>query len=231
MRLSQSSRSLSTAGGSRGSRSLLGDRPATAAASMSELPNLPGIKRDFTSTNPKLYREYMASKQSLEDTSSMLDTGSSLAGYDFGDAQAYAEMAEALSPYPSTANAYNDINGRYSLRSQMGDRLSKSRSLPYCSTDNAPAFVIDKKDKCRFLAYFTDKKLPDEYDRQNTKRSRKVEIVLDMNTNEITEPRVNNSGLLQGKILKSMPVQKPAVKLGVMLLWSTLSQISILVHN
>merc|ERR1719446_1697737 len=123
-------------------------------------------------------------------------------------------MIEALSPFPQQGSAYNDLNGRYSLCSQRGDRLSKSRSLPYCSLENVPSFVKDKTEICRFLAYFTDKKLPDEYDRPDTKRSRKVEIVFNVDDNgiEITEPKVNNSGLLQGKILKSMPVQKPAGK-------------------
>jgi hypothetical protein len=211
MRLSTSSRSLTTAGGPRGSRKMISDRPATAA-SYSELPNLPGIKRDFSATNPKLYRQFMASKSqtSLNDTVE----GQSLMSYTFADAQETASMIEALSPFPQQGNAYNDLNGRYSLCSQRGDRLSKSRSLPYCSLDNVPSFVKDKNEKCRFLAYFTDKKLPDEYDRPDTKRSRKVEIVFNVDDNgiEITEPKVNNSGLLQGKILKSMPVQKPAGK-------------------
>jgi hypothetical protein len=181
---------------------------------MSELPNLPGIRRDISAANPKLYKEFMAS-QSAEgfgsQTDSMVDTSSDLASY-FDDPVNRDMLTSALSPYPSQGEAFNDVKGRYSMKSQMSDRLSKTRSLPYSSIENVPSFVKSKKETCRFLAFFRDKSMPDEIERPTTKHSRKVEISIhtdDMSI-EITEPKVSNCGLLQGKILRRHQIMKPA---------------------
>jgi len=180
-------------------------------SSVTELPNLPGIRRDISASNPKLYREFMASQGISMSQESTMDSSQDLMSY-FEDPENREFLSTALSPYPSQGNAYNDVTGRYSMKSQQSDRMSKSRSLPYSSTENVPAFVKSKKETCRFLAYFRDKRLPDEIERSTTKRSRKVEIVLhiDDNSIEITEPKVNNCGLLQGKILRRHQIMKPA---------------------
>ena len=194
------------------SRGDMGGRPATA--SLTELPNLPGIRRDISASNPKLYKEFMASQgidASASQSMVMRNSRSELQSY-FDDPVNQDFLSTTLSPYPSQGNAYNDVNGRYSMRSQQSDRLSKSRSLPYCSIDNAPAFVKSKKEQCRFLAYFREKPLPDEIVKPTTKLSRKVEITIhvDDNTIEITEPKVNNCGLMQGRILRRHQIMKPA---------------------
>jgi len=202
MRLSQSSRSLITADGSR-------SRPMTS--SLTELPNLPGIRRDLSASNPRLYKEFMASTRGSEELG---DTGfdagqDSLMSY-FEDPENRAYLSQALSPYPSQGNAYNDVGGRYSMRSQQSDRLSKSRSLPYCSLDSAPAFVKSKKECCRFLAFFKEAPLPDEIVKATTKLSRKVEITvhIDDNSIEINEPKVSNCGLMQGRVLRRHQIMK-----------------------
>lgn len=88
--------------------------------------------------------------------------------------------------------------------------MNKSRSLPYCSLENAPSFVNNNKRVCSFTAYFTEV-TPENMLEQA--RSRKVEISLHLedNTIEINEPRINNSGLLQGKMLRRLQIEKPAI--------------------
>lgn len=189
------------------------------SVSMNDLPNLPGIRRDISAANPKLYREFKASQGgvgfgSLETTSrastanpatnnnagytpvgtpyTPVEGEDSLMAY-FENQNKLMEYSKSLQSFPAQGGAYNDITGRYrystfsiffgslsmqlrsphhklliiltlfhifdspifSLRSQQQDRLSKSRSLPYCRLDSAPAFVSNSKRVCRFLAYFT----------------------------------------------------------------------------
>ncbi len=61
---------------------------------------------------------------------------------------------------------------------------------------------------CRFLAYFDEKTI--DNGREMT-RARTVEIVFhaEDNTLEITEQKIRNSGIVQGKILKRHQVCKP----------------------
>lgn len=117
------------------------------------------------------------------------------------------EFSKSLQAFPSQGGAYNDISGRYSLHSQQQDRLSKSRSLPYCSLDHAPSFVSNNKRVCRFVAHFTETAPHNELE---PIRTRKVEISyhVEDNTIEITEPTTRNSGLQQGKILKRHQIAK-----------------------
>ena len=188
-----------------------------SSMSMDALPNLPGVRRDPSSLNPKLYREFKASRQaSVESLDGMVDSRAetpavevenSLASY-FENPERFGEFNKSLNFYPSQGKAYNDTSGRYSLRSQQADRLAHSRSLPYCSLDNAPPFVVNDKRTLRFYAYF-EEEAPENL--LETKRARLVEIDVGLADNaiQITEPAVLNSGLSQGKILKKHQVPKP----------------------
>lgn len=193
----------------------------TPSISVKDLPNLPGIRRDISTANPKLYREFKLSQGKaagqgpLEvDPRSRLSTPytpvegeDSLISY-FENQNKLMEYSKSLSAFPQQGGAYNDISGRYSLRSQQQDRLNKSRSLPYCSLDSVPSFVNNNKQVCRFLAHFTELSPLNMLEQV---RTRKVEISfhLEDNTIEISEPRINNSGLLQGKMLKRHQITKP----------------------
>lgn len=181
------------------------------------IPNLPGVRKSAAATNPKLYKEFMLSKSQsalLEDTvfgNNGLEDDHSVAD-SFLDASIRLQelhSSKSLSAFPSQGGSYNDLSGRYSLRSQQQDRLSKSMSLPYCSLESVPAFVSNTDRTCRFIAYY-DEDTPENL--LELTRSRKVEIIYytDDDTIEINEPRVKNSGLVQGKILKRHKIVKNA---------------------
>ena len=183
---------------------------------MDQLPNLPGVRRDVSSLNPKLYREFKASRQAAEGSQDgtsraqtpAVEAENSLASY-FENPERFSEFNKSLNFYPSEGKQYNDIDGRYSLRSQQQDRLSHSRSLPYCSLENAPRFVVNDTRTFKFFAYF-EEEAPENL--LETKRARNVEICVGLSdsTLEIVEPAVLNSGLSQGKVLKKHQVPKPA---------------------
>jgi len=154
-------------------------------------------------------REELKRAESRDNPDAFLaeDDNSSFASY-LEDTSRIQEMSRSLSSFPSTAQSFNDISGRYSLRSQQKDKLTKSLSLPFCSLDTAPSFVVNSGEKsCRFLAYFTET-VPENL--SESVRSRKVEIVyfLEDNTIEIVEPKERNSGLNQGKVLKRHQIAK-----------------------
>ena len=130
----------------------------TSTKSMTDLPNLPGVRRDVKALNPKLYKEFQASRQGSEGDlgETQPEMQDSLESY-FENPENFELLSKSLSAFPNEGSAYNDINGRYSLRSQQADRLSRSRSLPYCSLDNAPAYVIADARVLRYFAFFEDK--------------------------------------------------------------------------
>jgi len=176
--------------------------------SFNDLPNLPGVRRDVSAINPKLYKQFKASQSrgSLleEEVASFAEDNNSYAS--FAEEASRMELSRVLSPFPQNAGSFNDTAGRYSLVSQRKDRVDKKMPLPYSSTESLPAFVTNTSRVCRFLAYFTD--LPTE---NTDERSRKVEIklYLEDNTIEINEPRIENSGITQGKFLKRHQIFKP----------------------
>jgi len=193
--------------------------------SITDLPNLPGIRPNVGATNPKLYREFKASRQGSRPGAGEIAVGdegfsryqsiatpiieeeNSLMSY-FQNADKLRDISKSISPFPATGAAYNDVNGRYSLRSQQADRVNGSRALPYSSLDRAPAFVKNNAQSCTFKAEFMEE-APENL--LETVRTRVVEVTfhLEDNTMEMNEPRVENSGLSQGKVLKRHQVPKP----------------------
>jgi len=169
------------------------------------LPSLPGIPRRTYTANPKLLRD---SNGSLGEASNAIDDRSAAALSLFADLDSFEEASVSVMGYPEQGSAFNDINGRYSLRSQQRDRNTKTRSLPFSSLDSVPSFVVDDHRQCRFIAYFTEE-VPSNL--TEPVRSRRVEISyhVEDNTMEVVEPRVHNSGLLQGKLLRRHHVAKP----------------------
>jgi hypothetical protein len=179
---------------------------------MPELPNLPGVRRDLSLINPKLYREYKASlsQDSLhEEPMPRVEEENSLMSYFENSQQKAHEFSQILSPFPATGGAYNDISGRYSLVSQQQDRLRKSRSLPYTSTNNLPSYITNEGRVCSFIAYFTE--VPRE-GIENRSRVVFIKFFMEDNSLEMIEPRVENSGTTQGKFLKRHKVSKGDTK-------------------
>jgi hypothetical protein len=174
-------------------------------SSVTELPNLPGVRRDVSLINPKLYKQFKASQSSLDEdlgSSSLIEEQGSL----FSTFDDVSQLSKSLTAFPRDGSAYNDVTGRYSLYSQKKDRIAKKLPLPYSSTNSLPSFVTNTAHTAHFLAFF-DEAASDVTE----ERSRKVEIkvYLEDNSLEIIEPRVENSGTVQGKFLKRHQVFKP----------------------
>lgn len=187
-------------------------KKSTSTSQLMDLPNLPGVKKDLSEINPKLYKEFKAATVPLDESFLQASISKveepSLDEY-IQDPSKYDLLQKSLNPYPTCGVAFNDVyGGRYSLTAQKRDVLTKSRSLPYCSLDSAPSFVRNADMACRFLAYFDEKTI--DNGREMT-RARTVEIVFhaEDNTLEITEQKIRNSGIVQGKILKRHQVCKP----------------------
>lgn len=192
----------------------------STSISFNDLPNLPGVRRDISQINPKLYSQFRASRShELLPTPGSPGFGiaeeeglpeeDSLLSY-FEDPSKAGQFSRILSPFPSDGSAYNDISGRYSLVSQRKDRVLKTRTLPYSSTDNLPLYVRQGSRVCRFLAYFYEPATE-----VTDTRCRKVEIkvYLEDNSIEIIEPRIENSGSVQGKFLKRHQIFKPMARI------------------
>lgn len=174
---------------------------------MADLPNLPGVRRDVSLINPKLYKQFKASQSRgghEEDNGSLVNEDTSL--FSFFDDSSRLDLSRSLSAFPRDGSAYNDVGGRYSLVSQKRDRAAKKLPLPYSSTESLPPFVTNSSHVAHFLAFF-DEPATDVTE----ERSRKVEIKLFLEDNsiEIIEPKVENSGSVQGKFLKRHQIFKP----------------------
>ncbi len=182
---------------------------SVSSTTLLQLPNLPGVKSNVASINPKIYKEFKASQNEgySQQDSQVLNRIESIESY-FDTPESLEYFKSALNPFPKSVENYNDISGRCGLRSQHSARLNKTRSLPYCNLNQAPAFVMNDPKVCRFLGYFSDPTL--ENGREIIK-SRVIELTfyLEDNTLEINEKKVNNCGILQGKILKRHQVLKP----------------------
>lgn len=184
---------------------------SVSSVSMPELPNLPGVRRDLSLINPKLYREFKASmsQESLhEEPMPRVEEENSLMSY-FENSSKVHEFSQILSPFPANGRAYNDISGRYSLVSQQQDRLKKTRALPYSSSGDLPAFITNEGRVCSFIAYFNEVPREGIEDRS---RVVFIKLFLEDNSIEMVEPRVENSGTTQGKFLKRHQVFKTGTR-------------------
>lgn len=168
-----------------------------SAQSSFALPNLPGYRRN-TPAGQNL-------RSSAPGTPGLPVEASAEF---FADLDAFEEMSASINSYPEKGSAFNDVSGRYSIRSQRQDRVSKTRALPFSSLDSVPSFVLDDKRTCRFVAIF-DEIVPANL--RDPIRTRKVHIsyFIEDNTLEIIEPIQANTGLMQGKIVRRHQVVKP----------------------
>ena len=109
----------------------------------------------------------------------------------FEDSNKVLDLSKSLSLYPSQSGSFNDLTGRYSLRSQQQDRKNNQRNLPFSSLDSVKSFVNSNKLVCTFVAFFTE-----NFEKTIGEQSRKVHIKfhLEDDTMEVVEPRIENSG-------------------------------------
>ena len=110
------------------------------------------------------------------------------------------DLKLSIQAFPAQADSFNDVNGRYSLRSQQIDRSLNVKAIPYSNLDGAPHFVANEKEPlCRILAYYIES-VP--YNGIEQERARKVEIIfyLEDSTLEIIEQYIPNCGIIQGNL-------------------------------
>lgn len=177
---------------------------SASGLTMGEIPNLPGVRRSVAASSPAIWKQYK-STQNL-DADPVQEQNSLVSYFDSIEFPG----GNNASIFPAEGNSFNDINGRYSLRSQNQDRLNHSRSLPFCRPDTVPSFVFDNVKVCRFTAFFTEA-ISDHGNERDRSRKVEISVFLEDSSIEIVEPRVEDSGLVQGKLLKRHQVAKPPV--------------------
>lgn len=168
--------------------------------SIADLPNLPGVRRSNLSSNPTLFKEY------LRDNLGASNHIKSDSFYD--DKDALDQLSASLYAYPADAKSFNDTSGRYSLRSAQSDRKSNTRALPYSNIGKAPSFVTNNDQMCNFTAYFVEQ-VPENLDESTRVRVVDITVYVVDEAIEIREPRIANSGLNQGKLVKKNRFLKP----------------------
>lgn len=143
----------------------------------------------MSTLNPKLYKEFKASK-SQSILPARVEEEASVTSF-FEDSNRLLDLSKSLSLFPSQSGSFNDITGRYSLRSQQQDRKNNQRNLPFSSLDSVKSFVNSNKLVCTFIAFFTE-----NFEKTIGEQSRKVHIKfhLEDDTLEVIEPRTENSG-------------------------------------
>jgi len=183
---------------------------STIATSRTALPNLPGMRRDISKINPKMYKEYQNSlcDNSMTEGDSFYDIGEEF-GSTYNEDR-LQELSRALTAFPNETKSFNDSTGRYSMLSQKEDRERNIQHLPYNSMTGPlkTTYVTADNTSCAFVAYFTE-----SFTKEIDPQSRKVIITFYLSDKsiEISEPRVENSGGPSGKFLKRHKILKPVV--------------------
>lgn len=183
--------------------SLSGSRSVSSIKAFQELPNLPGIRRSALSSNPRIFKEYLAETMGNHSTMNSSHSTGLLDDPEFTE-----HLKSTLTPYPSCTPSFNDVTARYSLCSRQRDRQNNIRPLPYSDIRKAPAFVTNKDQLCNFTAYFIEN-VPENLEEQNRLRMVDITVYVTDQTLEIREPFQNNSGLVQGKVLRRHRAPKP----------------------
>lgn len=200
---------------------------------MNNVPNLPGMRREFMVSHPHLAEQYkrmhpanIESNQSHDR--SVYDSGERLSPTNNGVVQtsnaplrvgeasfnrsellydpsgSYHDLKElslSVQKFPSHADSFSDVSGRYSIRSQQLDRSMNIKPMPFSNIETVPHFVANEKEPvCRVMAYFIEK---NPYDEKDIERARRIEIIfhLEDSTLEIIEPSIPNCGIIQGDAL------------------------------
>lgn len=190
-----------------------GSNGSMSSVSMIDLPNLPGVRRDVSALNPKLYKEFKAATSGrgtlIEANFPPMNTEEESLDSFFESSSRIAELGKSLSMFPPQSASYSDLSGRYSLKSQQQDRNNKRHLLMTANSTGSlkTTFMNSNRKVCTFVAFFTE----NSDIRTSEINSRKVHIkfFLDDETIEIIEPKLENGGTPSGKFLRRHKVYKP----------------------
>ena len=196
---------------------------------MSSIPNIPGMRRDISTSHPGLIKQYRLSqkKDILENETyftSWSQEGSLFHGSSrvsnrsrscesnidvemrtssesslYNSVKNLSTMSLRMQSFPAQAECFSDTSGRYSLRSQGRDRSLNCKALPYSNLDSAPHFVTNDKERLCRVMAYFIEKIP--HNEQEQDRARVMEIIfyVEDNTAEIIEPFIPNCGIRAGK--------------------------------
>jgi EF-hand domain-containing protein 1 len=184
-----------------------------SGVTINDIPNLPGYRKRLTSTQISLQKTFP--NKMIKEQTNNLKEDSFYSEYtdDENSVRSYAQdsIKDAnMINFPATVKSYQDISGRYSLKSQKEDRYHNRHHLPFTATNSVPNFIVSEHPQgkiCRFIGYFFE---TNPKNLNEPLRTRKVDILyyLADDTIEIIEPKINNSGAIQGRILKRQRVPR-----------------------
>lgn len=106
--------------------------------------------------------------------------------------------------YPS-AQKYDDLSGRYSIRAQKQDKLRKAQHLPF---KRVPNFLKYDQQVLSFSAYLTEQ-VHESAEDSDRVRQYTVFYYLEDDSVQIIEKSTENSGLAQGTLIRRHQVAKP----------------------
>ena len=173
---------------------------STMHLSTADLPNLPGLRRQPGASNPQIFKKYMPKKEETKQDY--------FGGLIEENSEYYQTLSSSMKSFPNQGGSFGDLSGRYSIKSQRGDRVNHRIPLPYSNLDSVPAFVKDEIKYCSFTCTYVEN-VPENLD--ELQRNRVAELLFHPidNTMELREGTIPNSGLLHGKILRRHQVLKP----------------------
>lgn len=200
---------------------------------MRSTPNVPGMRRDISTSHPGLVKQYKLFQKSgtpandtnftswsqdgslFHGSSRVLNTSGSRETIKDDEILPYSEpsyndslknlstMSLRIQSFPVQAESFSDTSGRYSLRSQGRDRTSNCKALPYSNLDSVPHFVTNDKEQLCRVIAYLLEKVPGMGEEQERARVMEVIFYIEDNTIEIIEPFIPNCGIRHGKVPNS----------------------------
>ena len=196
---------------------------------MSSTPNIPGMRRDISTSHPGLVKQYKLSQKSgvqanetnftswsqedslFHESSVILNRSGSCgsitdeeilshSGSSLNDSYKNLSVKSLrMQSFPAEAESFSDTSGRYSLRSQGRDRSFNCKALPYSNLESVPHFVINDKEQLCRVMAYFIEKIPHNDQQQDRARVMEVIFYIEDNTIEIIEPFIPNCGIRHGK--------------------------------
>ena len=197
---------------------------------MRSIPNVPGMRRDISTSHPGLVKQYKLFQERdmpandtnftswsqegslFHGSSRVLNTSGSRETIKDEEILPYSEpsfhdslknlstMSLRIQSFPTQAESFSDTSGRYSLRSQGRDRTFNCKALPYSNLDSVPHFVTNDKEQLCRVIAYLLEKIPGMDEEQERARVMEVIFYIEDNTIEIIEPFIPNCGIRHGKV-------------------------------
>lgn len=187
-----------SSGSGRHSNSSLMAQSLARTVALGEIPNLPGFRSNAPVT-PLTKNRTKANARTL-----LSPIRPSTAPVTPSSISVWNKQLSSTAQYPN-AQSYDDLEGRYSIRSQRQDRLCKAQHLPF---KRVPNFLKYDRQVLSFSAYLTEQVHESAEDTSRV-RHYKVYYYLEDDSVSVFEKNLENSGLAQGTLIRRHQVNKP----------------------